>query len=1645
MFGGVLIITDDGLGTFQNEGAGQVNDDGTTVLSGDVTVTGTGNVFSIYSANISLAGDAGSTADMIVTAPASPATGPTGSVDASGGMEVGYGGSATLTVEDGAQVTAGFINIGQMLGSQGTVDISGSGTTVNVTAGPYQDIAVGFDGTASLTISEDAQVTATSMDVGINYDRGVTDTVTVDDATLNVTQYLTIGEAGTGTATIEDGASLSASDGGVIGNNAGSTGTLIVTGAGSTLDVADYLTIGNSGTGTVVIEDGAAYDGGGIGVGFDGTASLTIADQATVTTTGLTVAANYEAGIIDTVDVNDATLNVTQYLTIGDAGTGTATIEDGASLSDSEGGVIGNNAGSTGSLTVTGEGSNFSVTGSPNGVNVGFGGDGNLTVEAGATFTSDFLNIAQDVGSIGTVIVEGPGTTLTTTTGQYQNIGVGFDGTASLTIADQATVTTTGLTVAANYEAGIIDIVDVNDATLNVEYLIIGNSGAGTATFENGATVNAGSFGIADNAGSAATVTITGAGTVATASTLWLGAGSAALIIADGGTLDVTGAATGTGSVLITNGGIADFQGAFDQSVTFSGAGTLELAQSDGGTISGLGVGGVLDLTNVSESTASVQWVQGTGSGTLQIYNSGAMTESLMLEGTYSQGDFFLFPDSGTGTEVAYGNDEWTGTSGNWTNSTWTNGAPSSSTDAAIDVGGGNYTVTSSSDVTIDGLSTASNITLDIAGGTFTVNYLAAEGLVNISGGTLDIGDSPASAGSLTQSSGALTGSATFTVTGVATISGGEEDGSGTTIFQGGLTLPQQGGAGFTLNDSRIVELEGTSTTGNANDTITLNDTSQLIIESGATFDDTTVSGANHALYINGDSTVGVDNLGTYTKSGDGTTDVTVPFDNTGGTVDVEAGTLNLEDGGTDTGATYEGAGTIEFSASRTLDSTSSIIGNALFSSGTVTVDGRYAAQSTNISGGTLDLEDSAATTATLTQSSGALIGTATLTVIGAATISGGEQDGSGTTIFQDGLTLLAGTGFTLNNSRSVELEGTSTTGNVNDTITLNDTSQLIIESGAAFDDTTMSGANHALYINGDSTVGVDNLGTYTKSGDGTTDVTVPFVNSGGTVDVEAGTLNLEDGGADTRATYEGAGTIEFSASRTLDSTSSIIGNALFSSGTVTVDGSYAAQSTNISGGTLDLEDSAATTATLTQSSGALIGTATLTVIGAATISGGEQDGSGTTIFQDGLTLLAGTGFTLNNSRSVELEGTSTTGNVNDTITLNDTSQLIIESGAAFDDTTVSGANHALYINGDSTVGVDNLGTYTKSGDGTTDVTVPFDNSGTIEVQSGTLLFDDAVSNSGAGNALIEGSIVDFAATSNVDEITFNNGTGGTTYGELILGAPSGYTATINGFAGTAPSLSDSDGIELAGTWTVASETPSGGNLVLVLQEAGSENVTLTFDDFSGTLNIATSGGNTLITDPPATSSSKNLSVDFVAAANSANGIITFADADASNVQTAAFTPEAPNYSGTFSLHPMTESNGVASVLWEFNLANDQINFAPGQTVTQSYDVSATDPQNPAASVNQIVSVSIGGPGNDNFIFQPGIGADTIVNFNPQADTIELDHFANAQSIQELASLITTDAHGDAVIDLGHNDSITLPGMTANYLQAHLQSLVHLH
>jgi hypothetical protein len=166
---------------------------------------------------------------------------------------------------------------------------------------------------------------------------------------------------------------------------------------------------------------------------------------------------------------------------------------------------------------------------------------------------------------------------------------------------------------------------------------------------------------------------------------------------------------------------------------------------------------------------------------------------------------------------------------------------------------------------------------------------------------------------------------------------------------------------------------------------------------------------------------------------------------------------------------------------------------------------------------------------------------------------------------------------------------------------------------------------------------------------------------------------------------------------------------------------------------------------------------------------------------------------------------------------------------------------------------------------------------------------------------------------------------------------------------------------------------------------------------------------------------------------------MTFADNDASGDLSASSAPEGQGYIGNLTVGALSESNGTVSVDFGFSLDDDQINLAAGQTVTQSYQVSLTDAHNAAVSATQTVSVSIGGAGNDNFVFAPGVGADTVVNFNAQQDTIELDHFAQAQTVQELQSLITTDAHGDAVINLGHNDSITF----ANTTTVQLQQAIH--
>jgi hypothetical protein len=503
-------------------------------------------------------------------------------------------------------------------------------------------------------------------------------------------------------------------------------------------------------------------------------------------------------------------------------------------------------------------------------------------------------------------------------------------------------------------------------------------------------------------------------------------------------------------------------------------------------------------------------------------------------------------------------------------------------------------------------------------------------------------------------------------------------------------------------------------------------------------------------------------------------------------------------------------------------------------SGGALTTSGTSTFNNLTESAGTLTLAGTT-TAAALTQNGGELNGSGTLTVTGAGSFAGGTQSGTGTTLVQGGASFnFNGLGIGLDGGRTLELGGTSTVAASGVTIDLNATNPntgssdpgtgtLTIMPGATFDDNSTSGftikATNQGGTDTGATAAVNNAGTFIKDGTSSqTTIAAPFNNTG-TVEVDNGklktgeivngTLNLSGGGTDVGGTYKGSGTVNFSGGiHTLDSNSNIAGNATFSSGETTVNGGTGTGLFTVSGGTATFNGTV-TTGSLTQNGGELNGSGTLTVTGAASFTTGTQSGLGTTNVEGGATFgtLSGYVFGLDGHRTLELGGRSivTAGTTGIQIDLNagsdqGTGTLTIMPGATFDDESTSAftikASSPDPANDPGTLAaVNNAGTFIKSGNSTTTISTLFNNTGTVDVQNGTLQFTGTVTNNGllradggniflagtvgAGSAEISGSsVLEFSAPSNVN-ITFDPGSTGT----LKVDGSEGYGGTISGLA----------------------------------------------------------------------------------------------------------------------------------------------------------------------------------------------------------------------------------------------------------------------
>ena len=291
-------------------------------------------------------------------------------------------------------------------------------------------------------------------------------------------------------------------------------------------------------------------------------------------------------------------------------------------------------------------------------------------------------------------------------------------------------------------------------------------------------------------------------------------------------------------------------------------------------------------------------------------------------------------------------------------------------------------------------------------------------------------------------------------------------------------------------------------------------------------------------------------------------------------------------------------------------------------------------------------------------------------------------------------------------------------------------------------------------------------------------------------------------------------------------------------------------------------------------------------------------------------------------------------------------------------------------------------------------------------------------------------------AGADTGSVTFEDATG-----NLILDHSSEFSGQIFDFTGNG-NLLGSDQIDLRdiefGTGTTASYTGNivGGTLSVTDVHNDTASISFSGDYTNSTFSISSDGdGGTLVVDPAVPQAL-------------AGGAFLFNESDSTGKYTVSVAPQdgGLGYVGSFTVDAGNTTNGQESVGWQFNVDPNSIT----QTMTQSYNVTVADaePNGTNNTAVQSISVTIGGPGNDTFVFKPGLGADVIANAT-SSDTFELDGFSSVTGINQLQTLLTEAQTGqsqslfessngghDTVINLGNHDSITLANVQVADLHA---------
>ncbi len=343
--------------------------------SGDLTIAGTGTGWTVSSGYSALIGGNG-TGNLAVSDGATltvqdwfgVADGANGSVTVSGGAHistigaaVGYGyaspsaigtatisgtetvwettnsfivgesGNGTVTVSDGATASSGYLGVGYYSGSSGYLTITGSESTWTVNSGTA---TIGYEGTGTVTISDGGVLSSTDgFLAGIENSSG-TAIISGAGSTWNVADLLSVGDGGAGSIAVTNGGAVMA-DHFALGYNATGIGTAILSGTGSILTALETTAIGYSGQGSLTISDGGTMIGRetSLGAGLDSVATAEVTDSGSLWTLNgnLSVAA-YGTGTLTVRNGGTVTVNSGYSVTIAEQSGATGTINIGAAL-----------------------------------------------------------------------------------------------------------------------------------------------------------------------------------------------------------------------------------------------------------------------------------------------------------------------------------------------------------------------------------------------------------------------------------------------------------------------------------------------------------------------------------------------------------------------------------------------------------------------------------------------------------------------------------------------------------------------------------------------------------------------------------------------------------------------------------------------------------------------------------------------------------------------------------------------------------------------------------------------------------------------------------------------------------------------------------------------------------------------------------------------------------------------------------------------------------------------------------------------------------------------------------------------------------------------------------------------------------------